>query len=304
MAKEEPGFAEPIINAAADVARTVAADAVFAYLCALDDSAAFLARIEAPTKAILICRNPEEEEQARKLSAEFITVPAFNLTRMAQIKMATLIAFSQQVLKAGDKFVFLSGLAGQSIDTLVAMRVGKEFELFQSVGQPRLTEHIRRAVFQKVLTLALELAHEGREGKPVGTLFVIGDHRNVRRFSRESRINPFRGYNDRERNILDDSIAEVVKELAKLDGAFIIKGNGVIVSAGTMLHAAPPDDALPQGLGARHAAACAITTSTQTIAVSLSESTGTVRVWRRGTMITEIEKSIGSLIGGAMSPKS
>ncbi len=48
---------------------------------------------------------------------------------------------------------------------------------------------------------------------------------------------------------------------------------------------------LPQGLGARHAAAAAITASTKSISVSLSESTGTVRVWRRGAMITEIEKS-------------
>ena len=220
-----------------------------------------------------------------------MSVPAFDLTRMGQIKMATLIAFSQQLLKAGDVFVFLTGVAGRGIDTLLTMRVGEEFELFQSVGQPQLTEHIRRPVFERVLRLALELAHEGREGKPVGTLFVIGDHREVQKYCLPGRINPFKGYTEKERNILDDSMGDSVKEIAKLDGAFILKGNGVIIAACTTLRPSVATEPLPQGLGSRHAAAAAITATTRSIAISLSESTGDVRVWRRGAMITEIEKA-------------
>ena len=223
-----------------------------------------------------------------------MTVPAFDLTRMGQIKMATLLAFSQQLLKAGDIFVFLTGVSGRAIDTLVTMRVGEEYELFQSVGQPTLTEHIRRPVFEKVLRTALELAHEGREGRPVGALFVVGDYREVHKCHQEGRINPFRGYTEKERNVLDDSMDDVVKEIAKLDGAFIIKGNGVIMAACAILRPALAGEALPQGLGARHAAAAAITATTRCIAITLSESTGEVRVWRRGAMITEIEKSVRS----------
>jgi DNA integrity scanning protein DisA with diadenylate cyclase activity len=210
---------------------------------------------------------------------------------MDQIKMATLLAFSQGLLKGGDAFVFLVGVTGRGVDTMVVMRVGDEYELFQSVGQPKLTEHIRRPVFERVLTLCLELAHEGREGKPVGALFVLGDHVNVDRHCQIGRINPFRGYTEKQRNILDDSMRDTVKELAKLDGAFVLKGNGVIISAGTTIHATLPADMSLPGLGARHAAAAAITACTQSVAVSLSESTGTVRVWRRGAMITEIEKA-------------
>jgi DNA integrity scanning protein DisA with diadenylate cyclase activity len=171
------------------------------------------------------------------------------------------------------------------------MRVGEEFELFQSVGQPKLIEHIRRPVFERVLRLALELAHEGREGKPIGTLFVIGDHRDVQKYSLTGRINPFKGYTEKQRNILDDSMRDTVKEIAKLDGAFIIKGNGVIVAACSTLRPAVAGDSLPQGLGSRHAAAAAITAVTKSIAITLSESTGDVRIWRRGAMITEIERS-------------
>ena len=94
-----------------------------------------------------------------------------------------------------------------------------------------------------------------------------------------------------DRNILDEAMIESVKEISKLDGAFVIKGNGVIISAGTNLRPAIAAEQIPQGLGARHAAAAAITACTKSISISLSESTGTVRIWRRGLMITEIERS-------------
>ncbi|MGB2987231.1 MAG: diadenylate cyclase [Phycisphaerae bacterium] len=302
MPKTEIDFTGPIITAAAAVAKAVKACALFAYGSAVDDLVALQTAIKPPTKLILVCRDAQDEQRAKEVSAEAMTVPSFDLTRMGQIKMATLIAFTQGLLKAGDVFVFLSGVTGRSIDTLVTMRVGEEYELFQSVGQPKLTEHIRRAVFEKVLRIALALAHEGREGKPVGALLVIGDHREVEKSSLEGRINPFKGYTEKDRNILDDSMNETVKEIAKLDGAFIIKGNGVILSACATLRPAIAGETLPQGLGARHAAAAAITATTRSIAVTLSESTGDVRVWRRGAMITEIEKAPRALLDGTAPP--
>ena len=302
MPKAETDIAGPIITAAAAVAKAVKASVLFAYVSALDDPAALQTALKPPTRAILVCRDAHEEQRAKEVSAEVMTVPAFDLTRMDQIKMATLIAFTKGLLKAGDVFVFLSGVAGRGIDTLVTMRVGEEYELFQSVGQPKLTEHIRRPVFEKVLRIVLELAHEGREGKPVGALLVIGDHREVLKYSLEGRINPFKGYTEKERNILDDTIPETVKEIAKMDGAFIIKGNGVIVTACATLRPAIAGEKLPQGLGARHATAAAITASTKSIAITLSESTGDVRIWRRGTMITEIERAPTTLLDGASPP--
>ena len=302
MTKGDHDFAEPIMAAGAQVAKAVKARALFAYGGALADPAALCDAIKPPTKLILVCRDDQELERVKDIPVEIMTVPSFDLTRMGQIKMATLIAFSKGLVGAGDVFVFLSGVAGHGIDTVVVMRVGEEYELFQSVGQPKLTEHIRRPVFEKVFRLALELAHEGREGKPVGALFVVGDHREVEKYSMPGRINPFRGYTEKERNILDESIAETVKEIAKMDGAFVIKGNGVIVSACTTLRPALAGERMPQGFGARHAAAAAITASTKSLAITLSESTGDVRVWRRGAMITEIEKAPRRLLDGTIPP--
>lgn len=294
MSKTEIDMALPIIRAAGEVASSVSAKVMFAYASAIDDLDMLKAAVPAECRLILVCRDAQDERRARDINATAMSVPAFDLTRMGQIKMATLIAFSQQLLEAGDVFVFLSGVAGRTIDTMVSMRVGEEYELFQSVGQPRLTEHIRRPVFERVLRLALELAYEGREGKPVGAIFVVGDQREVAKYCLPGRFNPFKGYTEKERNILDDALGDVVKEMAKLDGAFVVKGNGVIVSACMTLRPAVSGFDLPPGFGARHAAAAAITAITRSIAITLSESTGGVRVWRRGTMITEIERSVPS----------
>lgn len=302
MGKSDREFSPAVVAAGAAVARDVSATALFAYASAVNDLAALKDSLQPPAKLIVICRDEADEELAEEAGATALRVPSFDLTRMGQIKMATLIAFSQGMLKPQEVFVFLSGAAGRFVDTVVTMRVGQEYELFQSVGQPKLTEHIRRPVFERVLRLALELAHEGREGKPVGAIFVVGDHREVLRLSLEGRINPFRGYTEKERNILDETMRDTIKEVAKMDGAFIIKGNGVIVSACATLRPALAGEELPQGLGTRHAAAAAITANTKSIAITLSESTGDVRVWRRGSLITEIEKAPRLVIDGAAPP--
>ncbi len=248
-------------------------------------------------------------EESKKLSLEFtdkvVQLPAIQLTRTGQIKMGVMLAFSKRMLKPNDKFVFLTGLPGGQLDTMMMMEVGREYEMFQSVGQPPLTEHIRRAVFERVLNLALELAAEGREGKPLGAIFVLGSSKEVQEHTQQNIINPFRGYPESERNIMDSRMKETVKEFASIDGAFVIKGTGTIVSAGTYLQAKLMPEELPQGLGARHAAAAAITAATKSIAITISESTGTVRIWRQGQLITEIEKAkrTSSEVAGAEPKK-
>lgn len=242
-------------------------------------------------KVILVTREDETFETAQGYTKNVVRLPSVQLTRMGQIKMAVMLSFSKRMLNPHDRFVYLTGLDQGHLDTMMVMEVGREYEVFQSVDQPPLTEHIRRAVFERILNLALELAAEGREGKPVGTIFVLGTAGEIDPHTQQNIINPFRGYPEQERNILDDKIKETVKEFSSIDGAFIIKGNGAILSAGTYLLPKLVSEELPQGLGARHAAAAAITAATKSIAITISESTGAVRIWRQGRLITEIEKA-------------
>jgi diadenylate cyclase len=244
-----------------------------------------------PLEIILVARTNKNFKLAKTYTKKVVQIPEVQLSRMGQIKMSVMLALSKHYLEANDQFVYLTGLANGHLDTLMLMEVGKEYEIFQSVDEPPLTERIKRAVFERVLSLALELAAEGREGKPIGAIFVIGDAKEVTENCRQNIINPFKGYTEKECNILSETMSETIKEFSSIDGAFIIKGNGAIISAGTYLLPKIVTEDLPQGLGARHVASAAITAATHSIAITISESTGSVRIWRQGRLITEIEKA-------------
>jgi DNA integrity scanning protein DisA with diadenylate cyclase activity len=280
-----------MLAAAIAVTTQTKADALLVYadLCQTDSD--LKAGPGESYKTILVTQKKDPDTQARGRGRYLVRLPKVNLTRMGLVKMATVLSFSQGVLLADERFVFVTGVAGAQLDTIVVMTVGREFELLQTVGQPVLTEHVRRAVFQRVLNLATSLAAEGREGRAVGGLFVIGDTSEVLKASQQMILNPFHGYPEKQRQILNSDMAETIKEYSALDGAFVIKGNGVVVSAGTYLRPGVAGEELPQGLGARHTAAAGITASTRSIAITVSQSTGAVRIWRGGKLITEIERA-------------
>ncbi len=281
---------ECILNAGVQLAEDIKAKAMFVYLELIENPNRLKTLKFEKTSLILVVKDPSYQKLADALGFKTINVPQVSLSRMGLIKTSVLLAFSQRMLDREDSFIFIVGPTNGQLDTIMAMQVGHEWEIFQSVNQPKLTEHIKRVVFQRVLTIALELASEGREGKPIGTIFVLGDDKNVMQYCEQIILNPFRGYPESERNVLDDNMKETIKNFAALDGAFIIKGNGTILSAGTYLKGVKIVDNFPHGLGARHAAAAGITAVTKSIAITISESTGTVRIWRKGEMITEIEK--------------
>ncbi len=230
---------------------------------------------------------PEEFKGAVK---GFIELPTLRLSRLGQIKLAVVLGMAQGLITPNDTLVCLAGPPNaHRLDTLLWLTVREELELF--AGSERLlVEHVNPEVFEQVLDIAIQLSAEGREGKPVGALFVVGDYENVARYTTQLVLNPFKGYDEKERNILDPRLTETVKEFCAIDGAFLIRGDGVIEAAGAFLHPGLPREELPMGLGARHAAAAGITAVTNAIAVTVSASTGTVRVFRGGRMILEIER--------------
>lgn len=152
----------------------------------------------------------------------------------------------------------------------------------------RICRDLPAELLLQVINLAVEIAQEGREGSPVGTIFVVGDTDRVLELAKPMIFNPFRGYPEDERNITDQRVQESVKELSRIDGAFIIKNSGVVHAAGMYLF--PDADKITplKGLGARHAVASAISQNTGAAAVTVSESTGTVRIFSGGKVVKTI----------------
>ena len=276
-----------LLESAASLAPSTGARAIVVYVDALPEVDAV------PPRTILVSRDEQDQRRIEKLGLSkptTINVPDVTLDRFGQVKLSAIVALSNRVIDLGDTVIFLTGPFRSLIDSMVVMSIGAEYELFDTTEQPSIDEHIKRAVFHRVLSLALALGQHGREGRRVGALFVIGAAKQVLEHSEQMILNPFKGYDEKQRNILDQSMTETVKEYSSLDGAFIIRGNGVIETAGARLKVGL-SEGLPSGLGARHAAAAGITANTKSIAFTVSESDGAVRVWRAGRLVASFGPS-------------
>jgi diadenylate cyclase len=243
-------------------------------------------------KTILVTRNPIEPDDDERDFSETIQVRSFSNQRMAQLRSAILVALTRGLLKFTDRICCLDGMSGSNqFDTLVVVDIEREFQTLLS-GQTSdlLPEDVKPEVLERVLAVATELAVEGREGRPVGCLFVVGDSEKVAALSKPLVLNPFFGYKEEERNILNPFMDETVKEFSSIDGAFTIRGDGVVESAGSLIQATDSNHALPSGLGSRHAAAAAVSVATNCIAIVVSSSTSQVTLFRRGVMLPLTEK--------------
>jgi diadenylate cyclase len=281
-----------ILDHACSIAEAVKATALILYSeVALDLP---IAKGEKPCfNLVLVTKGEEELPEELKNAGTIINVPSVNLTRVGQIKIAITKGIATGLFKKGDKLVCISGLPKLGyVDSIFVIDVGKEFEVLTSENITDITQGVNPEVFSEALNIVLELAAQGREGRKVGTIFVLGDHERVLQLSRQMIINPFQGYAEEERNILKPELLETIKELSAIDGAFIIKDNGAIVTAGRHLNAAIESKDFPQGLGSRHIAAAGITDITHAIAIVLSESTGNVSVFKNGKLFVSILKPI------------
>jgi diadenylate cyclase len=140
---------------------------------------------------------------------------------------------------------------------------------------------------KEVIILAVEIAREGREGRRIGTMFVVADSDQVMKHSRSLILDPLHGHPDEKKKISDTDMRETVKELAQLDGAFVVSDEGVVVSACRYLDAFSEGIDMPLGLGSRHMAAASITKQTNSVAVVVSESS-VVRIIDDGQIVSEI----------------
>lgn len=237
-------------------------------------------------KAVLVTRNLAEADEHPGRYADTIQVRSFSAQRLAQLRSAVLVGLTRGLISFSDRICCVGGIAGSNqFDTVVVVDVEKEFQSLFTGHADLLPEDVKPEVLERVIGVAMELAVEGREGRPVGCLFVVGDARKVERMSKPLVLNPFYGYREEDRNILNPFMDETVKEFSSIDGAFIIGGDGVVEAAGALLQATDHTPALPGGLGSRHAAAAAVSVAADCIAIVVSSSTGQVTLFRRGVMM-------------------
>jgi DNA integrity scanning protein DisA with diadenylate cyclase activity len=236
------------------------------------------------------------EALARSLIAKkyrAVVIPPYDYARLEKIKVALVACRGDGLAKDGDTILALAG-AGEArdFDTMLRVRIGDEEEEQIRIDTIGLPPEFSSQVVETLIHTAMEIGAQGYEGHPTGTILVVGDSTAVMEKSRQLTLNPFQGMSEAERNCLDPPIRDALKTFAVLDGAFVIREDGVVLAAGRYLQVAANKDAkVPMGLGARHTAAAAVTLETKAVAITVSQTTGAVRVFKEGEIVLELHQT-------------
>jgi len=220
-----------------------------------------------------------------------------NQTRFSRIKYAFMQAVLQQVIQPDSKVICVLGPWGKDhLDTITIHDLSYSWsEEFPFDPRSLISKHFFQTVIA-VIDIALDIGALGREGKPVGTTFIVGNVDQIMRSSHQAIFNPFKGYPEISREISSSEVVESIKELAQLDGAFVVSEEGIVEAAGRHLDAVSAVTKQLKGLGSRHRAAASMTMYCEAIAVVVSESTGRVTIFDEGKVIAVLDPVISNRI--------
>ena len=244
-----------------------------------------------PIRRKLVYAVTSDNIRKRLAAAEYgaVLIPPYEYDRVEKIQVALVSCRSAGLARKGDVVLALTG-TDRVLDTLVRFEIGSERASRPSADSLGLPPEFSSQVVDALLHVAMEIGAQGYEGHPTGMIIVVGDSTAVMEKSRQLNLNPFQGISEGERNCLDPSIQDAVKTFAVLDGAFVVREDGVVLAAGRYLQAISKEVRVQMGLGARHTSAAAMTLETRAIAITVSQTSGAVRVFKEGEMVLELHQ--------------
>jgi hypothetical protein len=279
-----------LVRAAFELARSLGVSKLVVQADGLRDIR-FIDELREFEDVIWLTRGTEGLSSAVRANDAVIHLPDAGLTRMSQLKLALLLSLMNKQVDLDDTVICLSGVTGsRRLDTLLIANARRDFPWFREHNIDEIRGVFATREVAQLIDIALRLATEGREGRPVGTIFVLGDDAQLEPYLRQLVLNPCEGHPRRERSIHSSEFFETIREFAALDGCFVVSRKGVVQSAGTYLDAPAKKAKLRPGLGARHAAALAVTAVTDAITIAISASSGTVTIFHEGRAILELER--------------
>ena len=233
-------------------------------------------------KVVIVYKDKEREKYYFEINNEKIEIENSN-TLVNLIKEVIYKLKKKLKLKKKGKIAILIEEFEEGLDfSLVVINLSKTIlneKIIKEIDESLLT------IIEKVVEIGEEIREEGREGKKVGTWFLIGDYEKLKDYCDQLILNPFKGYLKEERNILKNELKETIKEFAQLDGCFVIDKDGTIISAGTYINIDTSEIKKYPGWGTKHLTASAITKKEDCIAVVISESGGKIKIFKDGKII-------------------
>ena len=260
--------------------------------------------LDTEVKVIAATSESDTFQELTESSMKTIRMPIHGLAKYRQIPNLLSVALKTDSISPGD---FVLAAIGQRVypdkGNLISLgEAERELEELSIKDLLKLTDGIRPAVLDTVMELARRIGLIARRKKRIGTIFTLGDSKEVLKRSKQLIPNPFQGHEESERRITNSRTHDSIIELAKLDGAFVIRGDGLIQTAGTFLGSESGEGGeislerkeleLPEGLGTRHVASATITACTDSTAVVVSETDGNIRVFSGGKMVLKMDPSM------------
>lgn len=278
------------VQTAARLASRSEADAVL-ILLESPTNWAKLKRQTAGCNHLLIATNEAEvHEAAAAAGVDGILLESPETTVQNQLTQALLTSVANDLLKPGSNVIAVyRAYDADDIDTISELKLTERLGRLTSRDLKKLETKVPLETLKTVVDIAVEIGRDGREGKPVGTMFVVGDHRKVLEDSRPGGFDFVKGYTRKERSIHDPRVREGIKEIAQLDGMFVISADGTVEASARIVDTSPVEVTMTTGLGSRHFAGAAISKNTKAIAVVVSQTSGTVRIFQNGEVVLRIE---------------
>jgi len=288
--------ASVLINNALQIARDTTSDKVFLFLNSEQSCRAY-SKIDSLKDETIVLVIPKNQNIPECIINKKTVIHTWsgNQTRFSRVKYAFMQAVLQQVIQPDYKVVCVLGPWGKDhLDTITVHDLSLSWsEEFPFDPRSLITKKFFHTVIA-VIDIALDIGALGREGKAVGTTFIIGNVAEILKSSHQAIFNPFKGYPEAVREINSSEVVESIKELAQLDGAFVISGKGIVEAAGRHLDTVSSVTRQFKGFGSRHRAAASITMHSEAIAVVVSQSTGRVTIFDEGKIIASLDPVISS----------
>jgi DNA integrity scanning protein DisA with diadenylate cyclase activity len=249
-----------------------------------------LKRLAGDVKVVVAANTAEKLQGAAESGLQVVQLNTADSPVYERITRTLLEAVADDILMPGSSVVAVySGFEAGNLDTISVIALGEHLNRLTGRDLRQLETRVPLDTLKTVVDLAVEIGREGREGQPVGTIFVVGDTRKALACSRPVGFDPVRGYGRKERNLNDPRVRGGIKEIAQMDGAIIVSSDGTVEAACRYLDSSAANVTLSKGLGARHWAAAAISRATNAVAVTVSQSNGTVRIFQNGEVVLRIE---------------
>ena len=184
---------------------------------------------------------------------------------------------------------FYSGFASGELDTISVVDLDEHLDRLSGRDLRQLETRVPLDTLKMVVDLAVEIGREGREGQPLGTILVVGDTRKVMACSPPGGLRSGHGLLPQGTEP-QRSVGARGDQRNRPDGWRDHRlgrrhRRGHLPLPGC----SAANVTLSKGLGTRHWAAAAISRPTNAVAITVSQSNGTVRIFQNGEVVLRIE---------------